>query len=255
MLAPLTARSLADATGVAHGFFTRRGSLSEGIYASLNCGPGSGDDALRVQENRARVASLLGAQHLLSVHQVHGTTAVVAQRPWASGERPRADAIVTSRRGLAIGVLTADCAPVLLADAEAGVVGAVHAGWRGAIAGVTEAAIAAMEELGARRARVHAAVGPCIGQAHYEVGPELEREFIDRDPESAPFFVRPGDKARPHLDLSGYIGLRLRRAQIAAVEVLTACTFVAADTFFSYRRAQARREQDYGRQISAIVLT
>jgi polyphenol oxidase len=253
MLAPLTARSLVDAAGIAHGFFTRCGGVSAGIYASLNCGPGSGDDAQRVRENRGRVTKLLGAQHLITAHQVHGTTAVVAERPWASSARPRADAIVTSQKGLAIGVLTADCAPVLLADAEAGIVGAAHAGWRGAIAGVVEAAIAAMEERGAHRARVHAAVGPCIGQAHYEVGPEFEREFSARDPESAPCFVRAGDRA--HFDLSGYLGVRLRRAQIAGVEVVSACTFAEADAFFSYRRAQARREQDYGRQISAIVLT
>jgi YfiH family protein len=155
---------------------------------------------------------------------------------------------------LAVGVLTADCAPVLLADAAAQVVGAVHAGWRGAVAGVVEAAIAAMERLGAERARVRAAIGPCIGQAHYEVGPEFEREFLARDAESAAYFARVAGSARPHFDLSGYLALRLRRTGIA-VEVVRACTFAAADLLFSYRRARARQEPDYGRQISAIVLT
>jgi len=253
MLAPLTAPSLADAPGVAHGFFTRRGGVSAGIYASLNCGPGSNDEAASVRANRDRVAQFLGAQHLVTAHQVHGNEAVVADRPWASDHRPRADAIVTRRRGLAVAVLAADCAPVLLADAAAHVVGAVHAGWRGAVAGVIEAAIAAMERLGAERARMRAAVGPCIGQAHYEVGPEFEREFLDRDAESAPYFVRAGS-ARPRFDLSGYLALRLERAGVAG-EAMRACTFAQGELFFSYRRAQARREPDYGRQISAIVLT
>jgi YfiH family protein len=254
MATPLTAPRLAGLPNIAHGFFTRCGGVSQGIYASLNCGQGSRDEAAAVRENRSRVAAALGAVQLITANQVHSPIAVVAEEPWTADARPKADAIVTRRRGLAVGVLAADCAPVLLADARAGVVAAAHAGWRGGLAGVVEAAIAAMERLGALRAHMRGAVGPCIGQADYEVGPELQQEFLARDAESAPYFSTPTERARPHFDLSGYVALRLRRAGIPA-DAINRCTFAHPDAFFSYRRARAAGEADYGRQISAIVLT
>ena len=250
---PIIADSLAHAR-VAHGFFTRAGGVSEGTYASLNCGLGSQDDAGAVRENRARVAAHVGADSLITAHQVHGTVAVVAEDPWAHDARPKADAIVTTRRGLAVGVLTADCAPVLFADGEARVAAAAHAGWRGALSGILEATIAAMERLGARRQRIVAAVGPCIGQDAYQVGPEFEQAFLQHDPASARFFVRPEPGARPHFDLAGYAWRRLERAGVAGNQI-SKCTFANDTAFFSYRRSRALGEPDYGRQISAIVLT
>ena len=255
MLVPLTAQGLEGLPGIAHGFFTRRGGVSLGIYASLNCGQGSSDAAEAVAENRRRVAQHLKAQHLITANQVHGVVAVTADAAWDATRRPRADAIVTRTRGLAVGVLAADCAPVLFADAAAGVVGAAHAGWRGALAGIVEAAIAAMEGLGAKRARLRAAVGPCISQRAYEVGEEFAATFREADAESARFFTIPAGGARPHFDLSGYIALRLLRAGIAGAEASVRCTLEDTEAFFSYRRSGERREPDYGRQISAIVLT
>jgi hypothetical protein len=255
MLQPILAEEIAGLPGIAHGFFTRNGGVSQGIYASLNCGPGSGDAAAAVRENRARVASHLGASDLVSAHQVHGTTAVVVDRPWSADARPKADALVTATRGVALGVLTADCAPVLLAEPQAGVVAAVHAGWRGALAGIIEACLDAMEGLGARRRRICAAVGPCIGREAYEVGPEFEAEFRSRDAASAGFFAQDGGEARPRFDLSGYAVHRLRRAGVAQAGAVAACNFTLQDDFFSYRRSRIRGEADYGRQISAIVLT
>jgi len=250
---PIIAESLARA-GVAHGFFTRVGGVSEGTYAALNCGLGSQDDADAVRENRARVAAHVGADNLVSVYQVHGTTAMVVEDAWPADVRPQADAIVTTRRGLAVGVLTADCAPVLFADAEAGVVAAAHAGWRGALDGILEATLAAMEQAGASRRHIIAAVGPCIGQAAYQVGPEFEQAFLQQDPASACFFERPEPGARPHFDLAAYAQARLERAGVAGNQ-MSKCTFADAAAFFSYRRSRAMGEPDYGRQISAIVLT
>jgi purine-nucleoside/S-methyl-5'-thioadenosine phosphorylase / adenosine deaminase len=255
MLKPLIAECLAGFPGVAHGFFTRHGGVSRGGYASLNCGLGSADDPGAVRDNRARVAAFLTARDLVSVHQVHSAKAIIADHTWGSAERPRADAIVTATRGLAVGVLTADCAPVLFAEPEAGVVAAAHAGWRGALGGVIESAIAAMERLGARRDRVRAAVGPCIGQAAYEVGPEFEQEFLTQDTANARFFSRQAPDSRPHFDLPAYAEHRLLRAGLGGVLRLAPCTYMHADDFFSYRRSRARKETDYGRQISAIVLT
>ena len=252
---PLIADNLAQAGGIAHGFFTRHGGVSNGIYASLNCGIGSKDAAAAVAENRRRVVEHLGARDLVSAYQVHGVTALTVSAGWPGDARPRADAMVTATRGLALGVLTADCAPVLFADAHAGVVGAAHAGWRGALAGVLEAAITAMESLGAERTRIQAAVGPCIGQAAYEVGPEFEAQFLSQDGANARFFAREDEKARPHFDLSGYARHRLEAAGIAQADTIGGCTCELAGQFFSYRRSQAHREADYGRQISAIVLT
>ncbi|HEY1246013.1 MAG TPA: peptidoglycan editing factor PgeF [Hyphomicrobiaceae bacterium] len=251
---PVLNDDLSALPGVAHGFFTRRGGGSEGIYASLNCGLGSKDSADAVRENRARVARHLGARELVTAYQVHGTTAVIVDG-LPAGERPRADALVTATRGVAVGVLTADCAPLLLADPEAGVVAAAHAGWRGALAGVAEAALGAMLSLGAARARVHAAVGPCIGPGAYEVGPEFEGEFLEHDPDNVRFFACAAAGRRPTFDLPGYVAERLRRAGIAAVSTVGICSFSVQEGFFSYRRSRLRGEPDYGRQISAIVLT
>jgi hypothetical protein len=253
---PVLMPELSGLTGIAHGFFGRRGGVSEGIYASLNCGVGSEDSPEAVSENRARVARHLGARKLVSAYQVHGTTAVImGDEPPA--ERPKADALVTAKRGVAVGVLTADCAPILLADAQAGVVGAAHAGWRGALAGIAEAAIGAMEGLGAARRHIHAAVGPCIGPDAYEVGPEFETEFLKRDPASARFFAdkRWGAEARPTFNLPAYVAHRLREAGIAVIAATDICNYTEHPEFFSYRRSQKRGETDYGRQISAIVLS
>jgi hypothetical protein len=255
MLKPLTADRLAALPGIAHGFFTRHGGVSQGGYASLNCGQGSKDDPAAVRENRARVVAYLGAQNLVTAHQIHSATAIILEKPWNAGERPRADAMVTATPGLALGVLTADCAPVLFADAEAKVVAAAHAGWRGAIGGVLEATLAAMEKLGASRQRIQAAVGPCIGQPAYEVGWDFEQEFLRQDADSARFFSRQTPDARPHFNLAGYAAHRLARAGVGNLPGTSPCTYAHADDFFSYRRSQARKEADYGRQISAIVLT
>jgi hypothetical protein len=253
MLQPVLIPELSVLPGIAHGFFTRRGGVSEGIYASLNCGPGSKDRPEAVQENRARVARHLGARKLLSAHQVHGTAAVVMDDD-SPAERPKADALVTATPGIALGVLTADCAPILLADAHARVVGAVHAGWRGALAGAAEAALDAMEGLGAARRHIHAAVGPCIGPSAYEVGPEFEAEFLKQGPANARFFARQDAKARPTFDLAGYVAHRLREAGLATVAAAGVCNYTAHREFFSYRGSQKHGEPDYGRQISAIVL-
>jgi YfiH family protein len=254
MLQPLTLPTLSDQTGVAHGFFTRHGGVSSSIYASLNCGIGSSDDPAAVQENRNRVMAHLDASALVSAYQVHGTTALVVNEPWR-GERPRADAMVTATPGIALGVLTADCAPVLFADPQARVIAAAHAGWRGALSGVAEAAIEAMEKLGAHRSRIVAAVGPCIGLDAYEVGPEFKAEFLDRDSSSAGFFASPNPQGRPHFDLAGYLVQRLRKAGVWHAAGLDTCTYARNEDFFSYRRTRSRQEPDYGRQISAIVLT
>jgi YfiH family protein len=255
MLHPLLIEDLSALPGIAHGFFTRRGGVSEGIYASLNCGVGSKDSPEAVRVNRGRVTARLSAGRLVTCYQVHGTTAVVADASAPAGWRPKADALVTATPGMALGVLTADCAPILLADPQARVVGAAHAGWRGAVAGVAEAAIAAMEGLGAARRRMVAAVGPCIGCKVYEVGPELETEFLAQDAANARFFTRTTPAARPHLDLSAYVADRLQAAGVSVVRTVNGCSFTSEQDFFSYRRSRLKGEPDYGRQISAIVLT
>ncbi|HET9068476.1 MAG TPA: peptidoglycan editing factor PgeF, partial [Amaricoccus sp.] len=239
-----------------HGFFTRRGGASSGIYAGLNCGPGSSDQRQAVTLNRARVAGHLGvdAGRLLSLHQVHGTDVVVAgPEGWGGSERPRADAAVTARPGVAISVLTADCAPVLFHDPEARVIGAAHAGWRGAVDGVLEATLAAMEGLGARRGSVRAVVGPTISQRAYEVGPEFfERFQAEADGSERHFVAGAGDRLR--FDLPGFVLARLRAAGVAEAEWIGACTYSDPARFFSYRRATHAGEPDYGRLISAIRL-
>jgi len=252
----LKSPALSGDTKIAHGFFGRRGGVSQGIFASLNCGPGSGDVRNDVIENRRRVAEALAPQaNLLTLYQIHSRDAVTVSAPWNLGEGPQADAMVTNVPNLALGILTADCAPVLFADAEAQVIGAAHAGWKGAISGVTDSTIAAMERLGAKRERVVAAIGPCISQANYEVGAEFRERFLESDPAYARYFV-PSDKSGHfRFDLEGYAASRLASAGIAQVERVSHCTYADEDDFFSYRRATHRGEKDYGRQVSAIVLT
>ena len=238
--------------GLPHGFLGRRGGVSSGPVAGLNVGSGSKDDPAAIAENKALASAAIrpGAE-LATVHQVHSAEAVVCDHAWPMAERPHADALVTDRPGLLLGILTADCAPVLFADADAGVIGAAHAGWRGALAGVTDSAIGAMVRLGARRDRIHAAVGPCIGQNSYEVDEAFRDRFLADDPANARFFA---DGPRPHFDLEAYVVHRLIAAGIEEVEALDLDTYADADRFFSYRRSTHRGEDDYGRQLSAIAL-
>lgn len=246
----ITAKTLAP---VRHGFFTRRGGASSGVFAGLNCGTGSTDQREMVQINRTRAADAMGVEpdNLVTVHQVHSAEFVHVTTP-LNGSRPRADALVTATPGLAIAVLTADCQPVLFADAEAGVIGAAHAGWRGALDGVLEATVDAMIRLGASREGIRAVVGPSISQRAYEVGPDFFESFMDEDPANARFFAG-GDGDRLHFDLPGFGVHRLREAGIEA-EWTRHCTYHDAGRFFSYRRATHAREADYGRLISAIRL-
>jgi YfiH family protein len=237
---------------IAHGFFGRAGGVSQGIFASLNCGPGSGDARADVVENRRRVATALAPDAaLLTLYQIHSAEAVTVTAPWNIGEGPQADAMATNLPGLALGILTADCAPVLFADVEVGIIGAAHAGWKGAVGGVTDAAIAAMEALGARRERIAAAIGPCISQANYEVGPEFRERFAPAD---GRFFIASDRDGHFRFDLEGYVAMRLAAADIANVERLSTCTYAREEDYFSFRRATHRGETDYGRQVSAIVL-
>lgn len=250
-IAPLTAASL---NGIRHGFFTRRGGVSRGIYASLNCGPGSRDEAAAVQENRRRVAAALDAKHgLVSLYQVHGCDVVVVGDDYDLTQRPKADGMVTTRRGIALGILTADCAPVLFADEGAGVIGACHAGWRGALAGITDATIEAMERLGAKRNRIRAAIGPLIRQSSYEVSAPFRDQFLEASADSAKFFALGHRDGHWQFDLPGYLMQRLKAAGVTA-EDLELDTCSDANRFFSYRRMTLSGETDYGRQISAIAL-
>jgi YfiH family protein len=243
-------------TGIRHAFFTRAGGVSEGLYASLNGGIGSKDNAANITENRARMAAALGvAPHrFLSAYQIHSPNVVVAETPWLPEARPHADAIVTRMRALAIGVTTADCGPVLLADSQAGVIGAAHAGWRGALGGVIETTVDAMEQLGAARSQIRAAIGPMIRRANYEVGPDLVARFTAQDPASNRFFAPAPRDGHALFDLGGYIAARLARAGIVHAEDLGLCTYADPGRFFSYRRATHRAEADYGRHLSAIAL-
>ena len=255
-LKPLTATCLSGLPGIHHGYFTREGGVSGGIYAGLNCGFGSNDEPAHVAENRGRVARHLSsnARTILTVHQIHSSICVTVEGDIARAELPKADGLVTRTPGLVIGALAADCAPVLFADPEARIIGAAHAGWRGAVGGILEATIAAMEKLGARRESIHAAIGPCISQANYEVGPEFEADLVARDPRNTAFFARIGVNPRPHFDLPGFVATQLTRARLAKVERQTPCTYANESLLFSYRRATHRKQSDYGRQISAIVL-
>jgi YfiH family protein len=241
--------------GVPHGFLGRRGGVSSGELAGLNVGYGSNDDRSAIDENRRRaIDAVLPGAELATVHQIHSATVVHVEHAWPRTQRPHADAMVTDRSGILLGILTADCAPVLFADVNAAVIGAAHAGWRGALAGVTDSTIEAMEGLGARRERIHAAVGPCIARQSYEVDETFRQHFLDADPETAGFFA-DGSRGKPHFDLPAYVGHRLRAAGIAQADVLNLDTYANPDRFFSYRRATHRGEADYGRQVSLIGLS
>jgi polyphenol oxidase len=248
--------------GIRHGFFTRQGGVSSGIYGTLNCGLGSNDDPAKVLENRARVARHLGSPlpQVVTLYQTHSATALVVDSPYPRDSVPKADAVVTRMPGLVVGALAADCNPVLFADPDAKVVAAAHAGWRGALGqsaagGIVEATITAMEQLGAVRSRIRAAVGPCINQRSYEVGPEFEAEFLKVSADYDAFFHRANPAARPHFDLPGFVMMRLARAGVGTTERVMLCTYENESKFFSYRRTTHRKEADYGRQISAIMVT
>jgi YfiH family protein len=252
----LQAPSLARLPPVRHGFFTRDGGVSQGVYSSLNGGVGSDDAAYRVDQNRARMATALGVVpgRLLTPYQIHSPDVVIAEVPWTATDRPRADAVVTRVPGLAVGVSTADCGPLLFADIEAGVIGAAHAGWRGALGGVIEATVAALERLGASRARIVAALGPTIRQPNYEVGPEFVDRYLADDPSNTRFFAPSQRAGHAMFDLAGYIAERIERAGIVNFEDLGPCTYAEPERFYSYRRATQLGEPDYGRHINAIAL-
>jgi purine-nucleoside/S-methyl-5'-thioadenosine phosphorylase / adenosine deaminase len=253
---PVEARALKAISSLRHGFFTRHGGVSEGLYATLNCALRSKDDPANVRENRLRVAHAVGVEpdHFVSGYQVHGCAVATVYRPWNLASRPEVDALVTAKKGIALGVTIADCAPLLFADEEAGVIGIAHAGWKGALAGIAEATVEAMENLGAERARVVAAVGPCIGPESYEVGPEFRTRFLDRDPGNARFFRDGTRDDHPLFDLPGYVEARLKALKLAVVEVLGLDTCRDVADFFSYRRACLNEEPVFGHNIAAIAL-
>jgi polyphenol oxidase len=254
--------SLTELNGIRHGFFTRQGGVGAGIYDSLNCGLGSNDDPAKVLENRARVARHLGGagEQVVTLYQTHSATALIIDKAYPRDAVPRADAVVIRTPGLVIGALAADCNPILFADPVAKVVAAAHAGWRGALGagvegGIVESTITAMETLGAVRSRIRAAVGPCINQSAYEVGPEFEAEFLKVSVDYDAYFRRATPTARPHFDLPGFVMMRLARAGVGTTERVMLCTYANESKFFSYRRTTHRQELDYGRQISAIMVT
>lgn len=253
----ITLGALNELSGIRHGFFTRQGGVSTGVYASLNCGFGSGDDPARVAENRRLCAARLdaAADRLVTAYQVHSARAIAVKTPWRPKDAPEADGMATAERGLTLGVLTADCAPILFADHKAPVVAVAHAGWRGALSGVIEATVKEMIALGAKATRIVAAIGPCIAQRSYEVGPEFPAPFLEHDKSNADFFApslsRPGHFL---FDLTGYVA---RRVGVAGVPLIQRCpndTLAEEERFFSYRRATLRGETDYGRCLSAILI-
>lgn len=240
--------------GIPHGFLGRRGGVSKGDCAGLNTGWGSGDDRAAIAENRRRaIASVAPGAQLVTVHQIHSAEALYAAVPWPDDARPHADAMVTDRPGLALGILTADCTPVLFADREANVIGAAHAGWKGALGGVIEATLAAMERIGADRARILAAIGPVIARKSYEVDDAFARRFAEADPENEGFFS-PGREGHHQFDLEAYVLARLAQAGVTRAEALGLDTYSDPERFFSYRRATHKGQADYGRQISLIAL-
>ena len=252
----IQAPALSSQSSIRHAFFTRQGGVSEGIYASLNGGVGSADDPQKVQENRRRMAETLAVapEALISAYQVHSPDAVIVEGPW-QGERPKADAMVTTVPGIALGITTADCGPVLFADAEARVIGAAHAGWRGAVTGVLESTVTAMERLGAQPGQIVAVLGPTISQRAYEVGPDFIERFTKEAPGHERFLKEAERSGHAMFDLPGFIGARLEAAGIGAFTDLGLCTYSDEERFFSYRRTTHRKEPDYGRLISAIALT
>jgi len=252
----ITLDVLDDCDGVRHGFFTREGGVSDGLFSSLNCGYGSGDDPENVARNRAIAADRFGLaeDRLITCYQIHSATVLTVEQPWRREHAPRADGLVTDRPEIALGVLAADCAPVLFADPQAGVIGAAHGGWRGALGGVMEATVAAMAKLGAVPACIRAGIGPCIAQSSYEVGPEFPGRFAETDLESGVFFVPAERPEHFRFDLPGYIAHRLARLGLGAVADVACDTAADAARFFSYRRACLAGERDYGRALAAISL-
>ncbi len=254
-MTPLTARAL-DHAGIRHGFFTREGGVSEGVFAGLNCSLGSGDDPAIVTENRRRAlaALALAPENLVTGYQVHGTDIAVVDRVWRTEDRPRVDGLVTRAPGIAVGILTADCAPVLFADPAAGLVAAAHAGWRGAIGGVLEATLAALAQEGAERGRIVAAIGPCIGGRSYEVGPEFPAPFLAERPENARFFAPSPRAGHALFDLGAYVEAKLGALGVARVERIAADTCAESARFYSYRRACLHGEKQFGHLLSVIAL-
>ena len=251
--APLIDPTLDALPGIRHGFFTRQGGVSKGLYCGLNTGLGSRDDPTLVRENRARIRRHLGGTAFLTVHQHHSAICIRTRAPWHAMAAPRADAIVTSTPGLVIVAQAADCGPILFADPEAGVIGAAHAGWKGALNGIAEATVAAMEAEGAKRQRIRAVLGPSISAAAYEVGPEFVPRFTDADPDNAIYFTASAKEGHAYFDLPRYTLDRLKRAGVSAHN-LGRCTYAEPELFVSYRRATHRNEEDYGRLDSAIML-
>ncbi len=256
MVKSLKSEILSLKPSISHGFFLRSGGVSKGAYASLNCGVSSADDPQAVAENRRRVAADMGVDpdKLLSCYQIHSSDAVEVTEAWTNENRPRADALATKELGVALGVLTADCAPVLMVDEQAGVIGAAHAGWRGAVGGVLENAIAAMERLGGRRENIAAAVGPCIWRENYEVGAEFPAQFIAENPANAGFFAPSAREGHHMFDLAGYVEARLRRAGVGAVSPSIADTYSDNERFFSYRRQCLSGESRTGTMLSVVCL-
>jgi polyphenol oxidase len=250
----LTCLQLSAVKKIRHGFFTRHGGVSEGIYASLNCGPGSGDAIEKVLTNRGHVAKALSVEGdaLCTAYQIHSPQVVVLDKPWTWQSAPKADALVTATPGIAIGILTADCLPILFADKEKRIIGAAHAGWKGAFDGVIEATVQTMQRLGA--GDIIATIGPGIGQMSYEIGPEFHARFLQKDIENADYFMLSPKAGHQLFDLAGYARKRLERAGVTAINLLARDTCLQENDFFSFRRATLRNEKAYGRQISAIVL-
>jgi YfiH family protein len=253
----IAAEALTQVRGVAHGFFTRQGGCSQGLFSSLNCGYGSGDDKEKVARNRAIVADALGIENanLLTVYQEHSPRVVTVTSAWPAQAPPAADAMVTREPRLALGALTADCAPVILAERSGGAIGVAHAGWKGALSGVADATVAAMEDLGAERRNIIAVIGPTISAAAYEVGPEFRTRFLAADRANEQFFTPATRERHSMFDLPAYLAQRLRRLDLAAVIDTAFCTYADEAHFFSYRRATHRGEPQYGRLISAVAIT
>ena len=252
----LSATAFEALPGIQHGWFTREGGVSEGIYEGLNAGLGSDDNPDHVRQNRERVREAIGADHLLTVHQYHSADVIQVEKPF-DGPAPKADAMVTDRPGIALGILTADCGPMLFVDPDAHVIGAAHAGWGGAFGGVVEATLDAMTGLGAHRDRIIVGLGPTLAQASYEVGPEFVERFTEADAGNSRFFRQPDGAPRPFFDLPGYVAQRVAAAGISTDRFtdLARDTYAEPGLFFSYRRSVHRKEPDYGRLIAAIMLT
>lgn len=251
-----TSSALGDLDHVVHGFFGRPGGISTGIYEGLNCGPGSDDDPTHVAENRARVAGALEVmpENLITPYQIHSPKVEVVTAPWDYANAPQADGMVTDQPGIALGVLAADCGPILFADQKRRIIATAHAGWQGALKGVIPATLTAMESLGAQRENICASLGPCISQSSYEVGPEFRETFLETDTTFGSFFEPSTRDQHWQFDLPGFVRARLTREKVGTIEISTQCTYQNPDTLFSYRRTTHLGEPDYGRNISVLAL-